>query len=653
MNDALLTPDLLSEIDAALRAQVDHPVHERIRARSVNGQLQVWLPQVQAFAPCTLEELTGMVSARSEAIQWEEMDPFNHGYEPQAWDEIDWEICRLRVRNPGVVIQPLICGANGGGKTFYCASRYVHALVQGRDYLGWSFSQDDRNSAAVPQKTVYHFLPQEYKTQKGSVKRTGTVKLNYTKASGFTDGRFGLHNGAVSEFRFYTAEISTLEGVRPHLAWMDEEFEVAWLEAVERRLLTHAGKTKVLIPKFKELLRQKEENPHLKFPRELLHELFLGVQLISFTPKNGYTPTFREFMRGGTWVREIDAELLPRKDEHGNPAGYERMPKLVHCAKPTRLVYFLHAWDNPHGGNWEGMKKMAADKTAQEIKWWAYGVAEATTGVVFTQFNRTAHVRPLAMVPREGTWYHRVDPCNGTRNFFMIWVKVSPLEEHVVVREWPQEDDFIPYGVGHPGPWALPSTGKRKDGDMGPAQHAWGFGFDKMVEEIRRVELELGRLERPDLGDRAPPITVLDGCRMMDGRAGNTQTMLHSSSATLIQVFASYGLYFLPAVKDSGTQEGSHIVKEGAKFVDDMLDYDKEGAVLNQATGLYDFHGKGPRLFIAENCTNLIFAMENWTGADKGDGATKDPIDTLIMHAKSWPKHLAREKRRWQGGGSY
>jgi hypothetical protein len=36
-----------------------------------------------------------------------------------------------------------------------------------------------------------------------------------------------------------------------------------------------------------------------------------------------------------------------------------------------------------------------------------------------------------------------------------------------------------------------------------------------------------------------------------------------------------------------------------------------------------------PKLYISENCQNLIFCLKEWTGQDGQKGASKDPIDCL------------------------
>jgi hypothetical protein len=678
--------DAMAALGAAVAEQVSHPVIPKVRVRRVGEGLEIYWPWCfeDRWVPITMEGVVKALEKRAETIHLMDGDHFNHGFEPPAWDEIDWEICRLRVRNPGKPIQPLICGANGSGKTFYCSSRSMQFCVGSRKDLMWSFALDENNSRAINQKWMHWYLPLEYLTEKGSIRKTATAKLSYSEASGFTDNRFALHSGTTCEYKFYKQDIKTLEGPRPAFVWMDEEFEDAWLEGVERRLLTHAGRTRDLIPMWKKLLAEKAANPSLKFPREKLWMLFIGVQLISFTPKGGYTPVVRAFTKGAEVRRTVEADLLPLKSKSGVVEGYEAMPKLLYSEQANRIVFYLHAWDNPIGGNWEAMREKALTKPRKYILWWCYGVAEATIGVMYPKFSRRAHVRPWEFLPGEGTWYMVADPNDGTRNWTLSWTKVSPLGEKVVAREWPQQDDYIP-GEGYAGPWAEPATGKRVDGDPGPAQKSFGRGFKFVMDEIARVERELHWMEerlkevkaekdeekraellkglRPpaNLPEDAPRIPVRE--RFMDSRAGNTETMTHGASITLIELMArEYKLYFSPVDKDHGAVDGSRAtVGHGAKMVEDALAYDESLATVDEATGLMTFRGKAPKLYFIgypppvdhgtpRGCENHIFAMETWTNKDGGEGACKDFAD-LPRYLEMMGVRYVKPREAGAGGG--
>lgn len=667
------TGEALQALAAAIAEQPTHPVLPKVRVRVDKGQgadLQVWvaegMPQwtqegvlqpAGRWLPISMDGAGRVLQERAESIHKMAGDPFNHGFEPPAWDEIDWEICRLRVRNPGVVIQPAVFGANGSGKTFYASSRTMYFLAQSTRLVAWSFAMDETNSEAINQQWMRYYLPLEYKSAKGS------ANMRFSEKGGFTNNKFSLHNGSRCEYRFYSKDIESNEGVRPAMAWLDEEFPDVWLDAVERRLLTYAGRTWEHIPMWKALLEEKRKNPALKFPREKLGLLLLGVQLITFTCKKGYTPTVRAFVKGAKTVRHVPngAVLLPKKNAQGEPDGFETAPKLQYCEDPKRIIYYLHAWDNPFGGNWEGMQIMARKKARKEILWWCYGITEETSGVMWPKFSRRAHVRPLWFMPPKGTWYHIADPNDGKRNWTMAWAKVNTMRQKFIAREWPQQDDFIP-GEGHVGPWAELPKGKRVDGDVGPAQRTFGRGFQFIVDEIARMErilhwqeqrlAELRRdgvknqditwdmLRAPILGPDAKRITVER--RFMDARAGNTETLTHGAAKTLIEVMEDdYDLEFWPVDKDHGAVEGGNkTVGHGAKLVEHAFSYDDEAATVDEETGLLTFRGAAPLLYICggpppkegempPGCENIIFACETWTYQDGGEGACKDMADLV------------------------
>ena len=47
-----------------------------------------------------------------------------------------------------------------------------------------------------------------------------------------------------------------------------------------------------------------------------------------------------------------------------------------------------------------------------------------------------------------------------------------------------------------------------------------------------------------------------------------------------------------------------------------------------------------PRLYVTENCGQLIWALENYTGRSKGEGACKDFIDCLRYAVGSELRHV-------------
>jgi hypothetical protein len=664
---------LRQHLEPILADQVDHPVYPAARVMwdepYDTASLAVAIgPRVLRWTP---DQLFAFMDDRRDVIEDENRDPYRHGYEPAIWRESDWRLAELRVANPGDPIIFAVLGGNGSGKSYYGASRFDMAMVENEDWLCWQHSLDEDSSREVPQRIIYSYLPEEYRTDKGKLKKTAQTKLSYNKVNGFTDNTFGLENSSRTVFKFYGGgDVNALEGPRPDFVWADEMVPPDWVEVSCKRLVTKAGKTWAIIPALRkavearqaiiaqfghvpELMQEKLKVLWKEQLRPILPKLLQGVCLVTFTPKNGYTQTVAMLTSKARTLEEMEAELLPITRE-GRIVGYEKVPRVLwnDSVEFATCVMFFHIYDNPFGGNWDSQKKRLMKVSRADKLWQAYGVATKIAGAALPKFGNSAHVRPLAMLPKEGTWYHVVDPCTDGRNWFMIWAKVcpNPIGKPLiwVAREWPMQGDWIVAGnVGNPGAWAeLKSSGKadgrkkssalKADGERGPAQTSWGLGFREMADEIERAERALYTL---DTGLEGGRIEVEPGCRFMDSHAANTESQSHSACESLITTMAEYGLHFIPSGRDSGASVGSTNIGEGVQMINDRLFYDDEQSEL-MPSGYYKFHGRAPSIVIAETCQNLIFAASVWTGQDGGKGATKDPIDTLRYLVISNPVHI-------------
>jgi hypothetical protein len=230
----------------------------------------------------------------------------------------------------------------------------------------------------------------------------------------------------------------------------------------------------------------------------------------------------------------------------------------------------------------------------------------------------------------------------------MVWIAATPAGEHVIAREWPQEDDYIP-GVGSPGPWAVPSTGSRKDGDRGPAQKGFGFGIKSYTLEIARIERELYRFLHPGTPANSHQRIPIEE-RIMDSRGGAAPTLAAESPTTLIDLMFETdpndaddeSLEFIPSSKTLTNDGGSATINDGVELVNDLLYYDDgpDATTLDPDTGAVTFHGQAPRLYVSQRCTNTIFALTNWTGEDGQKGACKDFADLPRYYAQSSPEYL-------------
>ncbi len=128
-----MTSELQTKVDALLAEQAEHVMFPRLavdwtRGGSIEG---VWVV-AGAMAPrlMAVVELIRLVKLRAEKIAGETADPFTSGIWPAAWHELLWEICRLRVANPGLPIEFLVGGANGSAKTYFAAAVVMWAMVR-------------------------------------------------------------------------------------------------------------------------------------------------------------------------------------------------------------------------------------------------------------------------------------------------------------------------------------------------------------------------------------------------------------------------------------------------------------------------------------------------------------------------------------------
>jgi hypothetical protein len=369
---------------------------------------------------------------------------------------------------------------------------------------------------------------------------------------------------------------------------------------------------------------------------------FGGIIIVTFTAiDENYLTVVNEYEKGSLTVWEVDAPLLPKRGPKGEHRGFTKVPR-VKIAGPgfdgnqrANIVYF-HINDNPYFG-YNGVSDktqiFGADRfysmfkgaTKAKILSRVYGVLEASGANRFPSFNPAIHVKEEEQIPKEGTNYHVVDPCDG-RNWFMLWIRVDPTGRWWVYREWPSHGhpgSYIP-GIGEPGEWTLP--GEPADGVPGPAQRTFSFGLDRYKAEIERLEGK-ERVEE----------------RWMDSRYGATPTTTREGSTTLIEQMREVGLEFLAA---SGVA-----IDEGVGLIQDLLDYDREVDLGVYSPTLSRLNE--PKLFVSANCPNLIYALKEWTGKDKTHGACKDCIDALRYAVLARFDYINEQAYAWVGGGSY
>jgi hypothetical protein len=270
---------------------------------------------------------------------------------------------------------------------------------------------------------------------------------------------------------------------------------------------------------------------------------------------------------------------------------------------------WFHSQLNPYNP-FEQLKKTLLGKKPYEIKIRAYGWADNISGNQFPRFNPEHNVIKPNAIPTSGTNYMVVDPA-GARNWFMLWIRATEDGCLYVYREFPDSSE---------GEWALPSADP--DGKMGTAQRN---GAGRSLSEYKSLILNLEKGE-----------TITE--RYIDPRAGGSKAVTEDGGVTLIDMLddGEVPMNFTPAA-GVRIEQGVSIINDGFAY-----DYSQDLSPLNK-----------PKLYISEECQNLIYCLKEWTGLDGEKGATKDPIDCLRYLMIMNPEYLDSKNLQGQGGGSY
>lgn len=630
--------------------QSDHPVFERVDVLAALGYAEMNnIPAREAYRT--------LVNKRRERIRLERENPLLYGWEPPIWRVcdallgLDWAIPKrygedygermrraLGFEKPVSVL--LINGGNRAGKSEYMAKRAMQCLLKYPGTTTWAFHTDGDMSKQYQQPLFWRYMPIEYR---GKAIMSQTTYIAYKLKTGFSDHSFILPNLSQCDFRNYAqekqkiegGELGTTEAGARCLGFVaDELIPEDWVDTLLLRLVTRAA-----------------------------------VGIIGFTPVNGYTGTVKQFVDGSTPVVDSVAYLLPKDgaepDEQclvredcdrwtdGNfdlmPTGrrhFERVPRVLRCVDRRKAVVYFHSSDNPYGNPKEVMLSLLAKDTRFKRERF-YGVANKLMAGQFPLFNRNVHVVAPDRVPKDGTLYHICDPCDG-RNFFMLWIRACADGRAYVEWEWPNAVDEVP-GHGVLGEWSLPTGDTRLlDGRRGPAQNSLGWGLLQYKQEIARIE----RWEEYSPDATADDVRDWDQyrsasrrwpvfTRYLDARYGNTNSLEADGVRTLFEEFDDIGLTF-----HETSAEKKNSISEGVQMVNAALYYDASKPVVTSINC--------PRLFVSANCTNLIFAMQTWTGQDGGKGAAKDPIDCLRYFFLKKCEHVEpRELPQITTGGCY
>ncbi len=334
----------------------------------------------------------------------------------------------------------------------------------------------------------------------------------------------------------------------------------------------------------------------------------MGKLVVTFTPISGYSSVVKEYVSGANIIETKPSPLLPDTiNVSGCPRGH--MPfKAKSFSRPSGVMWF-HSQLNPYNP-FEQLKKTLTGKKPYEIKIRAYGWADNISGSQFPRFMPDLNVVKAESIPKEGTNYMVCDPA-GARNWFMLWMRVTDDGSMYIYREFPDLSD---------GEWALPSGDP--DGKAGTAQrNGAGRTLAEYKDLIRNLEGKEVMWER-----------------YIDPRAGGTRAVTDDGGITLIEMLddGENPMHFQPA---AGIR-----IEQGVAMINDGFAYDMNEPLssLNK-----------PKLYISEDCGNLIYCLKEWTGTGGDKGATKDPIDCLRYLMIMNPEFQGNDSMKSWGGGAY
>jgi len=294
--------------------------------------------------------------------------------------------------------------------------------------------------------------------------------------------------------------------------------------------------------------------------------------LLTFTPIDGYTQTVREYLDGAKTIETKTAEALNNIE----------VPYVQKSKNKDAFIVYLHTKDNPFSG-YERVLKEAKAKDAEWIKTRLYGIPTKSITTLFPRFDIKLNVVKHDQIPKSNvTRYMVIDPA-GRKNWFMAWIAVEENGTWWVYREWPDVN------VGDWGTW------RGNKWSSGDGCKSLGYGIKDYVDLINMLE---------------DGETIHE--RLIDPRLGQAKYSHDRGQSSIMQDLADNGITCYPA---AGLHE-----EEGLQSLQTKMAYNNNAEVdgVNR-----------PHFYVSERCENIIWALQEYTGALGPDESPKDPIDCL------------------------
>ena len=353
-----------------------------------------------------------------------------------------------------------------------------------------------------------------------------------------------------------------------------------------------------------------EEVPQKMFER-LLTRLYdaRGRMLLTFTTIEGWSALISDILGRTKILRRERADLDP----------IHRMLAVAEESVTRKSTRVYHFWtqNNPFIPS-ETVKNLEGRPEA-EVLAVAFGIPTRSATTKFPKFSEAVHVIKNEALPwkkaenagegaPEITYYQVIDP-GGSKMWFCIWAGIDQYDNIYIFKEFPD------------GIWGEPS--EKAEGSAGPAQKGLGWGISDYIEMFSETEQGFEVFER-----------------VIDPRMGASERAAKDGSTNLITELEDSGLILQPA-------PGQRI-DHGEGLINDRLSYDETHPVdaVNH-----------PRLYITENCLNVIEAIKNYTGCSREE-VWKDPIDCVRYLLENGADFVSKsgiantERDVWGYGGS-
>ena len=664
-------------LEERLARQLVHPVHPLVEVLWEQGWTEeaVWMrigPVVEEVAP---EHVADQITRRNRLITLEKTDPLRYLCEPEEYRLIDLECVRKRLTMPGVQLGLWVSGGIRSSKTEFVTRRIAANFWFTEEAWCWGFHQTDTTSRSIQQARVARFLPPEMNPDSGKLKKNRTTKFSYSEGTGFTGSEFNVYWNAKDEleqmhrfggrfeFRFYGQDPGTMVGQELTCATCDELVPPSVVKLIDDRLLTRAADTRhpVFLKRLQEAEKLLEAGEPLPLP--LLGAVYHGWNLMSFTPKEGWTPTCAMLLQGAREYGHYDprpmveaamreaVEAIPepvarerrRAQLAENPwklGALKEVPRFAQPVDERKLVAFLPTFANKFKGNWPGAVQAMQGRSDEELQITLFGIVRRNVQSLLG-YNAGKHVQKETALPIEGTIYEVADPA-PKKPWVIKWYLVDAVGRAWVVQEWPCPDWEIP-GKGFPGMWAVPSEGVKINGDKGPAQRLEiANGWDDWTRRVWAGRKRLGgvhgrALRGPLLQERltwedghemeGPFVEVADG--VMDSRFASAPTKSQGGTESTPLVEMNEAENAVLWKQASGAHEETGLLMLKARLGSEIV-------------GM-------PGMVCLKECKNTQFAWNTYAMPEdsehtrKNDEACKDFIDADRYFLAMDPFHEGEE----------